>query len=136
MSFAVNTAVVNVSGSVTSTVTTYTVSVCSANWTSTAAQTLGTVGANKRWRIIGLQATNTGVASANAHELLIQLNGVTWLDATVRGIATYPTGAGMVSVAFTPEACPIITAGQTVAVPAQSATGQKGAVCYYIEEAV
>lgn len=136
MSFTIQTAVVNVSGSVTSTASTYTLSVASTSWTDTNAHTVGTVPANKRWKVVGLQVTNTGVATTSTMECLVQLNGVTWLDASIKGIATYPTGAVNFAVSFDVNYCPIITAGQTVAVPAQSSTGYKGVVCYYIEESV
>lgn len=96
-------------------------------------QTLGTVGAGKRWLIISIDLS-VGTAGGNGANGYVTLNGE-------KAAYCYPqssVGSSFVehaNLVFSPSACPILTAGQTVQLVSAAAITSNACVGY-IEESV
>ena len=96
--------------------------------------TLGTVGAGKVWRVIGL-SLSTMIGSAGVAQIDLNLNGLSVLnDRGTYDNATTQRG-GNVAISFDYGACPVLTAGQkiTLVVPASC---YASASAIYVEENV
>jgi len=115
MTQSLSSGLTSVTGTVTSTETKINLTTLSASRSAAGTTILGTVPANKVWRIIavsvGLQTpTTTGDYFAS-----VQLNGSLDLCYTVtRGLATYGCGGVANSQTWSYYACPVLTAGQTL----------------------
>jgi len=129
----------NVTGNVTATSTEYTVLNAGAVSGSSGSTTLGTVPANRRWRIIGL-AVSSGIdeeSTTGDYGCIINLNGVQALGVSFRvSTATARQAAAANSVTFLPTCCPILTAGQTVTMVNGTAAQYSSGTVYYVEEVV
>jgi hypothetical protein len=125
---------VALTGSITANATNKTAVCVFNNYTDTGVKTLGTVPANKVWRIVSLAVSVTSTTSANPHEAIIQLNDVDAFGVIAQGLATYGGGTLANSTQFSYDCAPVLTAGQTVKLKARSATVQTTTHFAYVEE--
>ncbi|MBR9702439.1 hypothetical protein GOV10_00240 [Candidatus Woesearchaeota archaeon] len=100
-----------------------------------ATNTMGTVGAGKVWRIIGLAMSDIVNASGGAGVVTINLNGNGYLTILTSSTATYGSGGHSEHIMFPYDACPVLTVGQTVQALYSTATNAY-TYCYYVEEDV
>lgn len=115
---------------------TYDVVFLKGNSANNSANTLGTVPASKVWLIIscslGLRSTTSAYAKGE-----IRLNGQACLVVASQSTTTYGGGQGNSAITFVPEACPRLSAGQTIQyVKTQgsgSTTGEIEASVGYVE---
>lgn len=99
---------------------------------NSATTTVATVGAGKKWTIVGCSLTSS-VLGAVTPLCKAMANGVSILAHTVAGSATYPVvAASSQSWAYTDA--PVITAGQTLAVSNNAASTVSTVTYQYIEE--
>jgi hypothetical protein len=97
-------------------------------------QTLGTVPANKKWHIIGINITSFAGGATN-HTTSVLLNDINWVQQAVSGSAT-TNGHNQETTMFDYSTCPQLTTGQTVKLNSNAATSSCTANVYYYEESV
>lgn len=115
--------------------TTETISVVSGIRSGAGTATLGTVGANKVWKIIGFCINQSW--NGTSDQVTLNFNGVTyWID-NVRTSAS-SNNCASTTFRFDSYAAPTIAAGQTITlVVGGSGTGiTASAAVYYVESAV
>jgi hypothetical protein len=123
----------NVEVSATIDETKRTVSHAFAFRTSAGTSTLGTVPANKVWRIIGFNLT-TQVETGNVDTRVdFKLAGNEAFSVRAWSANTYGTGGVADSIVFDYFTCPVIEAGEAVTLVCNVAVQCAGNV-YYIEE--
>lgn len=121
----------NVTANVVSQAATYlTATILSGRQTGTGTFTLGTVPANKRWRIVAVSIQCT--AGSTAQVAHIDLNGVQILGIDSFGTATV-TSCAANNLTFNIAACPTIAATQTVQLVTSASVNTNYTVVYYEE---
>lgn len=130
MGYASSSGLTSVTGSVTSAAAEYAV-VCLDDTRNSAGTTvMGTVPANRKWYIIGAQAsafTTNAAGTAGS----IQLNGV-----QVVSIAVFLNNSAASSLTWPMLQCPTLTAGQTVDLVAAGASLTIAGTVQYVEVVV
>lgn len=96
---------------------------------SNTTTTMGTVGAGKKWTILGVSVSN--YAGAGSGIVTVKANSQPILSASVLG---NPVGNVCNAVAFDYNYAPQITVGQTISLTSSSATSNGEATVIYIEE--
>jgi hypothetical protein len=128
------TEVYNNTGSDTVTLQKKTATLLSSAVNLAATTTMGTVPANKVWRILSASMSMAIQDAAVQQRNQILLNSVVALSLDAKGIAS-PYGGVANSVTWSYEACPVLTAGQTVQ-HVLSHDENASAQVTYVEEAV
>jgi len=131
MSFQFNKGTVNVTGSVTSTVTKYTGTIITGTKVGVGNTTIGTVGAGKTWRIIGVHL-ESGLGASSA-VVGLALNGIEVLSFNIQNTAATMNANPSSSLNFDYGACPVLTTGQTVVI-VNTSSSNTVANCIYVEE--
>lgn len=129
----VQTGLTSVTGTVEALPSRNTVVIATQTRSSAGTTTIGTVPANKVWRIIYMQVcmTVTG-SSTNASQIL--LNGVIAME--VRPTGTTGSYGGLSEAAtFDFGACPVLTAGQLAVLTTVSNDYGRGVIGYVEEDA-
>jgi len=123
---------VTVSGGVT--LTKHTANVISTYATGAASATLGTVPANKVWRIISLSLTDCMNAGAAAYGVAaLKIDATTLMTISVASTAATPNTASQ-NVTSSYYDAVVATAGQVIAVSQSHASGVSSASIMYVEE--
>jgi hypothetical protein len=129
----------SVTGTVTSSPVEYAVTTISGTQNGAGTTTLGTVGANKIWRIIGI-SLSSGIdetSTTGDYMAIVQLNGVTALSNAYRISTASGRFMGEASsISFQPTCCPKLTAGQTVTLVQDTTFLYSVASVFYVEESV
>ena len=125
----------SVTGNVTAVASKTSATIVSATQAGSGSTTLGTVGAGKVWRVIGvaLSGNSAGVNNGTATAVL-KLNNAEVLGVTIMGTSTiYNTNSNAMN--FDYGACPVLTAGQTIVVTCSQATYAHASAIYVEESA-
>ena len=129
MALNVNSGLVSVTGTVTSTSAIRTVTVASAVNNTTGATTLKTVAAGKKIRVISIALSIA--QTANARNSTISLNGVGALT-----VATAGAGICQNVITFNYDAAPELTEGQTIVMTNSAPLEACAYSIAYVEESV
>lgn len=122
----------SVTGTVTSTPLIHTLSALSGSVTNTTT-TMGTVGAGKKWTIISVQVSAYQLG-ANTNTTDVRFNDVVFFQAAVQSTAGLDANVTE-RIVWGYNDGPKLTAGQTVKMVGNSATGNAYVTVTYVEEA-
>lgn len=127
---------VTATGTITSTPTKVTANVARTSQASAGSATIGTVPANKVWRVIGAWCSIANSGTAAQQIVDVQLNGTSVIGANMQSYAALndPTGNAN-SIQFGYDACPVLTAGQTAVLVVTNAGNATGGITYVQEDA-
>lgn len=127
---------VNVTGNVTASDAKFTPVWLCSTVANNSTVTVGTVGAGKKWTIIGVQLSSNMGATAAIRKASLDLNGVSILVNTHEGGAAGDVShtANPISMNFTYGTGPVLIAGQTVTVVSSGGSCNAQGTVVYIEE--